>query len=483
LTTATTPLNRSAYDLPLVAPAAVDPADTASDGLLLRHHAEWFCKLRWLVVAAMVALALTAIAAGPWLLPEGIRLEAAWPLWVAGVLTVANSLYLWRLRAAKDRAIPAKMVRRDLWLQILFDLAVLTVVIHFLGSVETVAPLMFLFHIVLACIFFSWSQSLAITGIALAMYVSCVALETFGLVPARSVWTVRTDFPVAVLAAHVGSVALIALIVWFLASRLAGDLRQRDAELAATNRRLMAATDERARHMLQTTHQLKAPFAAIHANTQLLLAGCCGKLPDEALRVIGQISARCELLSREIKAMLQLANLRSSSQAAPQPTKLDLDVILRACVAAIEPLAAKRGIHFREAISCASIRGVQDHVVMMLDNVLANAVAYSYDRQEVSVTCRPTQSGGAVVAVEDAGIGIPAAKLPQIFDDYYRTVEAARHNKASTGLGLAIVRQAAMAGKVRVHVESAPQQGTRFILDFPACWGEARRPDSPQGSA
>ena len=83
-------------------------------------------------------------------------------------------------------------------------------------------------------------------------------------------------------------------------------------------------------------------------------------------------------------------------------------------------------------------------------------------------------SGGAVVTVEDSGIGIPAAKLPQIFDDYYRTAEAVKHNKASTGLGLAIVRQVAMAGKVGVRVESAPQQGTRFTLDFPACWGEAR---------
>ena len=113
---------------------------------------------------------------------------------------------------------------------------------------------------------------------------------------------------------------------------------------------------------------------------------------------------------------------------------------------------------------------------MMIDNVLSNAVAYSCDGQKVCVSCQPGPSGGAVVTVEDSGIGIPAAKLPQIFDDYYRTAEAVKHNKASTGLGLAIVRQVAMAGKVGVRVESAPQQGTLFTLDFPACWGETRRP-------
>jgi signal transduction histidine kinase len=352
-------------------------------------------------------------------------------------------------------------------------------VVHFLGSVETIAPLMVLFHIVLACIFFSSLESLAITGIALAMYVLCVLLESTGVLAAQAVWAAspaaRSGILGAVLAANVGSVAFISVTIWFLASRLAGALRQRDAELAATNCRLMAATDERARHMLQTTHQLKAPFAAIHANTQVLLSGCCGKIPDEALQVIDKIAARCDMLSREIKAMLQLANLRSSAQAPPQSTEIELHNILRSCLAALEPLAAKRGIHFVEAIAAASIQGVYDHVVMMIDNVLSNAVAYSRDGQAVSVSCHPQPSGGATVTVEDQGIGIPAAKLPQIFDDYYRTAEAVKHNKASTGLGLAIVRQVAMAGKVGVRVESAPQKGTLFILDFPACWGETRR--------
>jgi two-component system, OmpR family, phosphate regulon sensor histidine kinase PhoR len=474
------PVCTSAYDLPLVAQIAGSNLDPDVDGGLLLEHAEWFCKLRWLVVAAMLGLALLSIAAGPWLLDCGIRLEAGWPLGVAAFLALANVAYQFFLRTVRDANTSTTAVHRNLWRQILVDLAVLTVVVHYLGSVETVAPLMVLFHIVLACIFFTALQSLAVTGIALAMYLLCVVLECCGLVPASSVWTIlpagRGNLPIGLLMAHVGTVALISITIWFLASRLAGALRQRDAELAATNRRLLAATEERARHMLQTTHQLKAPFAAIHANAQLLRSGCCGPLPAAALPVVDQIAARCELLAKEIKAMLQLANLRSSSQGLPQVTDCQLDAILRSSMTTLEPVAAKRGIAFRTEISPAPIRAVPDHAVMILDNVLANAVAYSHDGQEIDVMCRPTATGGAVVRVEDHGIGILAAKLPRIFDDYYRTADAARHNKASTGLGLAIVRQAALAGQVRVRVESEPGQGTAFTLDFPACWGEARRP-------
>ena len=99
--------------------------------------------------------------------------------------------------------------------------------------------------------------------------------------------------------------------------------------MAAVNRRLVAATEERARHMLHTTHQLKAPFAAIHANTQLLLGGYCGPIPDRAVAVIEQIAARCEMLSRAIKAMLQLANLRSHALNPPPPVPIDLPALIR----------------------------------------------------------------------------------------------------------------------------------------------------------
>jgi signal transduction histidine kinase len=476
LVTATVSVQRAVYELPLDSQVVDEPPAEAADGPLLLHHAQWFCKLRWLVVVAMLALALVAALAGDWLLQHGVRIQSGWPLGVAGVLALANAGYLAALRVVRARSDATAAIYWGLWLQILVDLAVLTAVVHFLGSVETVAPLMYLFHIVLTCIFLSSLQSLAVTGLSMAMYVTCVVLEASGLVPMHSaLFSPSRPLPWEVLTAYAGSVAFVSITIWFLASRLAGALRQRDAELAATNRRLLAATDERARHMLQTTHQLKAPFAAIHANTQLLLGGYCGKIPDDAQQVIVKIADRCDMLSQEIKAMLQLANLRSNAQEPPQPTAIELHEVLRTCMSALQPLAAKRGIGFAENIASARICGVSDHVVMMLDNVLSNAVAYSLEGQKVAVSCEPKPEGGASVRIEDAGIGIPTIKLPQIFNDYYRTAEAVKHNKASTGLGLAIVRQVAMAGKVGVRVESAPQQGTLFILDFPACWGQSQR--------
>jgi signal transduction histidine kinase len=338
--------------------------------------------------------------------------------------------------------------------------------------VGTFAPFMYLFHIVLACIFLPYTRSLLVTAAAMAMYVACVALEAAGVVPPSSVLAaaivpVPGGLPPAVLAWHVGSAVFVSATVWYLASRLSNALRRRDEELLAINRRLEASTEERAGHMLRTTHELKAPFAAIHANTQLLLGGLCGTLPGEATAVIQQIAARCEMLSRGITAMLQLANLRSRAQSPPPAVPVDLAALVRSCLAGMKPVAARRGIVFDEDLSAVTVRVVQDHAVMIIENIVSNAVAYSWDGQRVGVSVRAGPGGAAEVTVRDNGIGIMPDKLPRIFDDYYRTVEAARHNHASTGLGLAIVRQTAMAGGIRVQVQSAPGRGTVFSLGFP----------------
>jgi signal transduction histidine kinase len=257
------------------------------------------------------------------------------------------------------------------------------------------------------------------------------------------------------------------LAVWHLTSHLAALVRARDEELAEANRRLEAAIEERSRHMLRTTHELKAPFAAIHASAQVLLEGQCGALPEEALDFLRRISTRCRRLANEIQEMVQLANLRSESQGALPKAGLDVAGVLRWAMAQVLPLAEGRRVAFQADIRLARTVGVEDHLKMLFSNILGNAVAYSYEGGRVRVRCAPVGGGGAEVVIEDEGIGIPAEKLPHIFEEYYRTDEAVRHNKQSSGLGLAIVRHVAQTHGIRIRVESRQGAGTTFKVILP----------------
>ena len=204
-----------------------------------------------------------------------------------------------------------------------------------------------------------------------------------------------------------------------------GRLRERDLELAAINRRLVAATEERARYMLRTTHQLKAPFAAIHANTQLLLGGYCGPTPGAARR---QWSARsppgarcCRGKSRRCCSWPICGPTRG---LRPAPAAIDLAAVDPVVPGQLEAPGGQAGHCHRGRFVARLGRAVHDHAVMIVDNILSNAINYSLDGQRVSVSCRPAAGRRRPVVVRDRGIGIPAEKLPRIFDDYFHTSEA-----------------------------------------------------------
>ena len=111
-----------------------------------------------------------------------------------------------------------------------------------------------------------------------------------------------------------GSALVVWLVVWYFASHLSTMVRERDSQLDETNRRLVEAQREKSRHMLLTAHELKAPFAAIHANVHLLLHGHCGSLPTEATEALNRIAGRCRRLAAQIQEMLQLANIETPEE-------------------------------------------------------------------------------------------------------------------------------------------------------------------------
>lgn len=445
--------------------------DAQRDRSLLQQNACWFCRLRWIVVGILATAGIAAFFPA-WTARSGLELSPLWPLAAAAVLAVANALYSFILRCWWMDA-QAGRLRVLLWSQIVLDLVVLTLVVHYLGSRETYAPVVYSLHIILACIFFRRWESLGVAVVSAVLYGGLVLLEFSGVLDQPSVLIgaaefVRTSSSQRVWIWQLGSLLGIWAIVWHLVSRLAAELRDRECELAATNRRLEASSAERARHMLQTTHQLKAPFAAIHANTQLLLGDYVGPLSVPSRTVIEKIASRSRVLSQQIQQMLQLANLRSQSQSNPSATTLDLQEIVQQAVERIEPLAAMRGISIDTDLESVHVRGIDDYLKMLIDNLLSNAVYYSFDGGRVDVKCRRSAQTTACIVVRDRGIGIPADKLPHVFQDYYRTTEATQHNKASTGLGLAIVRLVARALRSSVRLESLPGWGTRFTLQMPA---------------
>jgi signal transduction histidine kinase len=461
------------YELPppqeLPADAEIKGSERPLPESLLVQNTLWFCWFRWLVIATLVSYGILGLFPGV-ISYFGIRSPGVWPFATAGILILSNIAFLYLARVKTSCA----GTMFNLWSQIITDLLVLTAVVYFVGSMETNIAFTYLFHIVLSCVFFSHKQSLIVILMAISMFATCVIAEyALKILPSMSIFAKSSHeqytLPIlATLTVNFFFAIGIWLVVWYLASKLSSMVRRRDFELAETNRRLMAAQEERSRHMLATTHQLKAPFAAIYSNAQLLLQGYCGDIPNEALQVIQRIILRARRLTAEIQEMLQLANLSSTSQQSLPRTKIVSTELLLWCMSQVDPIARDHGIVFKTDIRPVAIVGTEDHFKMLFVNLLSNAVRYSHRNGQVHICCFRGQNSEPIVTIADNGIGIPANKLPRIFEEHYRTKEGVQHNPESSGLGLAIVKHVAEMYRIRIRVESRPGFGTKFELKFPA---------------
>jgi two-component system phosphate regulon sensor histidine kinase PhoR len=158
------------------------PAEVLADNIL------WFCRLRWIVIGLLCITEALAAWSQTLLSEYGIHLSPRWPAVCAGVLVVTNIFFLLHGRRLRKSPDP-QQAKTNLLLQSISDLAVLTAVVHFVGSVETFVPFAYLFHVVLACIFFPSRLSLAITLLGCALYSTCVAVEHFGGLHPETLYT------------------------------------------------------------------------------------------------------------------------------------------------------------------------------------------------------------------------------------------------------------------------------------------------------
>jgi signal transduction histidine kinase len=223
------------------------------------------------------------------------------------------------------------------------------------------------------------------------------------------------------------------------------------------------ANAEKSKYLIHTTHQLKAPFAAIQNYVDIMLDGYTGGLNSETRDVVAKIGARCELLSATIRDMLELAKLKAHVLDLVRE-ELDLrqvthDVIERFAVAAT---AKRLRVTLREPPEQLTVRTVRKQLFELLATLLENAVKYSREGGTIEVTLDVAKDGKRVVSIADHGIGIPAENLPKIFAEYFRSNNAASFDPNGNGLGLTIAKEIANQLDLGIDVESVVNQGTTF---------------------
>lgn len=209
-------------------------------------------------------------------------------------------------------------------------------------------------------------------------------------------------------------------------------------------------------------HELRSPLTSVKGFSATLERRWDRFTDEERRQFVSTIHADAERMARIVSEVLDLARLEAN-RLELNPTQADLATIAQQSADHLAGLPG--GDRVRVEIPDGLTAYVDSEKLgHMLRNLIENAIKFS-DEGDITVTAT-AHDGVVEVIVQDAGIGIEADRIGELFD------RPAPHGQRSapwgTGLGLYLTRRLAEAHGGSLHVDSEVDRGSRFTLSLPS---------------
>jgi signal transduction histidine kinase len=161
-------------------------------------------------------------------------------------------------------------------------------------------------------------------------------------------------------------------------------------------------------------------------------------------------------------SMIESGDLRLSFSRA------DLGVLVRETVELLRPQVHDRPVALRAEVAMGLPLVVCDRrrIGQILTNLVSNAIKFTEEGEIIVRVSFDAHAGSVILRCIDTGVGIDAAELDTIFEEYRQAGTISRRKKG-TGLGLAIARSIAEHHGGHLRAESVVGQGSTFTLVLP----------------
>jgi two-component system, chemotaxis family, sensor kinase Cph1 len=239
--------------------------------------------------------------------------------------------------------------------------------------------------------------------------------------------------------------------------------QEREELLAEAERASRAKSD----FLAVMSHELRTPMNAILGYVDLLLMGVPASIPDGARTQVKRVGTSARHLLSLIEQVLAFSRIEAGHQEL-NAEEVALDRLVSDACDLLEPLAYRKGLflRFRPPDQAVTIETDVSKARQILINLIGNGIKFT-EEGGVEVRVEADDDGGAVLAVEDTGIGIEASQIEAIFEPFRQAEQPLSRHVGGTGLGLAVTRQLVELLGGTVRVLSEPGQGSTFTVWLP----------------
>lgn len=241
------------------------------------------------------------------------------------------------------------------------------------------------------------------------------------------------------------------------------ELRSVQSALNDLLARLGSALENERRFTADAAHELRTPLAALQAQIHVADRTADGQ---ERRHALDQCRRGLTRMTHLVSQLLTLARL--DARDGPRPADL-LDLVTVASRVCTEhgARAIHQGVTLElKAQGTCLIPGHAEWLVILLGNLVSNALGHVPSGGWVTLSVRAESNGWARVDVADNGPGVAQADLSLLGQRFQRLGDSSREG---VGLGLSIARRIAdiHGGRLSFH-RTADQGGLTARLELPA---------------
>ena len=199
------------------------------------------------------------------------------------------------------------------------------------------------------------------------------------------------------------------------------------------------AEARRSEFIANISHELRTPMTTISGFAEGLLDGTIP--PEDEKKYLRAISDETKRLSRLVRDMLDVSQLRNRAADPTKRIDFDLTELTLQTLLSFESRATKKNLDVDPQLpdNHIMVHADKDAITQVIYNLLDNAVKFASPGSCITVRIYK-DNGKAYVSVRDYGETIPPDDLPFIFDRFHKSDRSRSLDKDGVGLGLYLVK-------------------------------------------
>jgi len=238
-------------------------------------------------------------------------------------------------------------------------------------------------------------------------------------------------------------------------------------ELRLLNADLAEANKHKSVFLATMSHELRTPLNAIIGFAELLLDDVITEAEERGKSLLDILRSGQHLLTL-INDVLDLTKVEAG-QMTLAPAPLDLRHELASVDRIMSPLFAQRRQRYTYTVppDFPLVYADASRMRQVILNILSNANKFTPDGGRIALAVSLNASCEAQIAIVDTGIGIKAADIPLIWQEFRQIDTSINRKYEGTGLGLTLTRRLLALMQGRIWLESTPGVGSTFYLSLP----------------